>query len=265
MNEIILWIIWFFISVFILDVFYYRWLPAIIRNPVLEIHTNIKTLEYVKIPSWVRDLRIIGKGLESLKGCPEGIQKLDLQNNKLKNLEYLPLSATHVRASSNQITTLLHLVNHKNIVSLGLSFNHLTNLIGFPPHCKNAVIYYNMIISPKGLPQDSKMDKLFLGNNLITSDTLHYIPVTTNLDLICNKLTNLEGLKEGIEILHTDSNRIVTLKGIPSTLTILRVSDNLLTNCIGTSELRHLKVINLLKMDQCTTLGLPKTVEEIIQ
>ena len=263
MNEIILWIIWFFISVFISYGLYYC-LPAIIRNPVLEIHMNVKTLEDVKINSWVRDLRIIDKGLESLKGCPEGIQKLDLQNNKLKNLEFLPLSATHVRASSNQITTLLHLANHKNIVSLGLSFNHLTDLIGFPPNCKNAVIYYNMITTPKGLPRDSKMDKLFLGNNLITSDTLHHIPIVKNLDLICNRLTNLEGLKEGTEILHADSNRIVTLKGIPSTLTILRVSDNLLTNCIGTSELKYLKVINLLKMDQCTTLGLPKTVKEII-
>src|SRR5688500_8736404 len=119
-------------------------------DKILTIDYPLETLENVKIDDNVEELRIIGQGLKSLKGCKEGIKIFDLRNNKLKNLEYLPLSATHVRASSNQINTLIHLEKHINITSLGLSFNHLRNLNGFPPNCLNAVIYYNMIDDPRG-------------------------------------------------------------------------------------------------------------------
>ena len=241
----------------------YKRYPWNVFSRKLTIEYNIKTLEHVHILPWINELIILNKGLKSLKGCPEGIKRLDLRNNKLTNLEYLPMSATHVRVSSNKINTLKHIKHHVNITSMGLSFNHLTTLEGFPPNCKSAMIYYNFITNPIGLP--SHMDRLFLGNNLITSDKLKYIPVTKDLDLICNLLTTMEGLKEGVEILHVDNNEIKTLFFAPSTLTILRISNNRISNCDFSSHLTSLKVINLLKMNlvKSDTRALPKTVEEI--
>src|SRR5688572_19051051 len=78
-------------------------------------------------PKGITEINFSENNVNSLEGLPDGILRVNAYKNKLTNLKGLPSSITHLRVSENLLTTLEGLENTK-IVSLGCSFNRLTNL-----------------------------------------------------------------------------------------------------------------------------------------
>jgi hypothetical protein len=200
---------------------------------------KVRTLRDVHIPPGTRVLRCEGLGLESLEGCPDGVEEVQAANNQLTNPGGLPESVIRLDVSRNAITSLEGCPSRVRFLrvssnplptlkgcpdiveSLGCSYTHITNFEGCSPSAKSVVCAFSLVHSFKGLP--ARMDRLYASYNYI--DSWDHCPQANNLDVSCNLLTDVGGVPEGITELCVSNNPgIRSLLGCPDSVRLLRVS-----------------------------------------
>jgi len=103
---------------------------------------------------------------------------------------------------------------------------------------------------PKGLEKLTKLERLGLPNNQLTSlKELEKLTQLTKLDLSGNKLTDVKGLEQLTQLtkLELSGNKLTDVKGLEqlTQLTQLGLSDNQLTDVKGLEKLTKLTHLNL--------------------
>ena len=164
--------------------------------------------------------------IKSLNGMQyfKSLQRLDVSNNLLPSVDYLPHSLTDFTAENNKITSIVKLPN--SLEFLDCNNNQLTQVSLSSPNLKDVFLENNKISQITQL--SNKIRLLNLSNNLLTSlpalPNLGTLQLTNNSALHC-----LPQLPNSLSTLNIDT-AIHCLPNIPSglitTLTICNATNN---------------------------------------
>jgi hypothetical protein len=216
------------------------------------------------IKEWIpgTPLRLSGLNLTKLPGIPNGVEILDVSNNKITHIHSLPKTVKNLDCSNNRITdglTLpvnieklnagfnrienLDLRQYKNLNRINLIWNNLSDVPLLPASAKVLLLSHNRISVLKcsknklteldvyncGLDKIEELPEtlryLNCGANYLKS--LCYLPFSlSKLDCSHNELMALPALPPCLETLICNNNKIVFLPYLPSTINVLEAEYN---------------------------------------
>jgi len=188
-------------------------------------------------------------GLTTLPKIPEGVYKLNIEQNELAKIEegVLPESLRELYCEKNQLVSLPTLP--PNLYTLHCNQNRLTQLPELPPKMYSLYCYLNQLTSlPRldhlkdimmiwcdnnkltELPALSTDTPLWLwccGNQLTSLPSFENVPNLKQIRCNTNKLTELPELPNSLMVLNCRNNHLTTLPSLPKTLVEILASGNL--------------------------------------
>lgn len=145
------------------------------------------------------------------------LKKIDITENKFKNIENFPDSIQYLNCSYNPGIN-LDFGLPEQLLILNCSNCNLTKLNNMPPNLKELVCSRNKIIDLDNLPCGLKI--LFCRENKLTN--LDYLPDSIETLFVGNnKLNNLDNLNTGLQELECEYCNLSNLNNLPSQLAYL--------------------------------------------
>jgi hypothetical protein len=191
---------------------------------------NIETTHEVEYDGYSLDLSNKNINFIYEYSFPLGIMKLNISNNHISSLKWLPKTLTELWIFGNQVKTLTtskgEALLPPNLIDLDISGNNIKSLKGLPSSLKVLWCGDNRISSLEWLPAD--LVELNIYNNRIKSakGLVKKTRNLRNLNIMHNNLTSLEGIPPGLTELDVSGNKIKSLKGVPRNLVKLNISHN---------------------------------------
>jgi len=209
-------------------------------------------------PYWedMRDLELRNKRLESLHALNEfcaGLEKLDVSNNEIRNLNGIPGTVRHLKMTDNQLSSLTDWGHLLNLQYVDVSNNGLTSLAAFKSlvHLRSLRVDNNQLTSLDGIKFHDGLQSLRARGNAIEELDFNgnRLDCLTDLDLKNNRIqriTNLEQLP-ALDSLNLEGNQLESFgigAEIPlSSLRYLRLDDNKLTS-LDLKLIPHLRLLH---------------------
>ncbi|KAK1832776.1 septation initiation network scaffold protein cdc11 [Podospora conica] len=209
-------------------------------------------------PYWddMRDLQLSSKRLESLHNLSEFchcLERLDVSNNEIRNLNGIPSSVRHLKMSNNQLTGLTAWSHLMNLQYVDVSNNALTSLAVFKNlvHLRSLRVDNNQLTNLDGIKFHDGLLSLRARGNAIEEIDFdgNRLDQLTDLDLKDNRITRISNLSQlpALDSLNLEGNRLssfaVESDSPPLPLRYLRLNDNHLTS-LTLTHLPHLRLLH---------------------
>jgi hypothetical protein len=223
----------------------YREANRIISEWIPGTTLNLSKLNLTKlpnIPNGVEDLDVSNNKITYIHSLPRTVKILDCSNNKISHIENLPNGIEKINLGFNKLKT-LNLAPYNRLKYINLIWNLLTQVPVLPVSAKVLLLSHNSFSTLNSINSNllelevqncglDTIEKLPItlesfsceGNYL---KVLPHLPISLNrINCAYNELSTLPALPPNLKILNCNNNKLIFLPFLPPSLTILNAEYN---------------------------------------